>query len=110
MKTSGPDVGGRPTEPLELIREAKLLLGRMIRERLNETGLKQSDLGRRLGVPPSQIAVWINQPTRLSLEAVVRLLWAMNARLHVHVEGHDGEHGPPLGHELTHVDRSGGEQ
>ncbi len=88
METVNPESGGGPVEPQERIRELKLLLGQMIRERLKETGLRQSDLSRRLGVPASQVAVWINQPMRLSLEAVVRLLWALDARLHVGLEPH----------------------
>lgn len=86
MKAVSPEPGGNPDEAHEHIQEVKLLLGQMIRERLRATGLRQSDLSRRLGVPASQIAVWVNQPRRLSLEAVVRLLWALEARLVVGIE------------------------
>jgi transcriptional regulator with XRE-family HTH domain len=88
MPGSGRNHGGRPSEPLALVEESKALLGSLIRERLRASSLRQSDLARKLGVPASQVHVWINRPSKLSLEAVVRILWALEARLRVSVESH----------------------
>lgn len=79
----GRGPASQPAEVSAAIAVVKARLGVMLVERRNQTGVRNAELSRRLGAPPSQIAIWMNQPQRLSLEAAVRLLWAMDAKLTV---------------------------
>ncbi|MDO8408559.1 MAG: helix-turn-helix transcriptional regulator [Phenylobacterium sp.] len=56
-----------------------------------DRGLTKVALAAQLGVPPSQVWAWLNDPRNMTIKAAARLLAAMDARLACHVEARGRE-------------------
>lgn len=57
-----------------------------------ESGLSQAALAAQLGVTPAQVSLWLRDPKRMTIKAAARLLFALEASLHCHLE--PGDQGP----------------
>ncbi|WP_333586124.1 helix-turn-helix transcriptional regulator [Phenylobacterium sp.] len=55
-------------------------------------GLSQAALAAQLGVTPAQVSLWLRDPKRMTIKAAARLLFALEASLHCHLE--PGDQGP----------------
>ena len=69
---------------------ANRVIGRRIRERREIAGMKQGELGRKLGVTGAAVSAWENGLNCISLVNAAKLAMVLNTTLDALLENIDG--------------------
>ncbi len=64
---------------------AKLDFAVALERRMQHLNLSRSDLARKLGTSPAAITMTLRGDANLSIERMVKLVYALDARLHLHI-------------------------
>jgi transcriptional regulator with XRE-family HTH domain len=91
--------------------QAKLDLAVALERRMNQLGVNRAELARRLGTSPAAITMALRGDANLTIDRMVRMVYALDATLHIHVasktshvrwlEFHDGGRKDQLAHAGT---------